>query len=764
MRGERALGLPARNRGVCGRVIASCLAIAALAAPACAAGQSLPDGRAYEMVSPLQKNNADAGTPKGNPVGLAPIPRQAAGSGEAVSYASYTAFGADAESSPFASQFLSRRTTAGWRTENLDPLFEEGYLRDPVVGLSPDLSHAALAVRMPQLTADADKGLADLYSRDNGSATLTAVTAEPPDPRISVPISEYCVGFGGASTDFSHVFFSAKGALLPGDVAANGYNLYEWVSGQGLTLVSVLPDGTRAVPLLETNFGNGDRTVKRAICDPESSNRRHAVAVDGSRAVWTYAGGTYQGAPSPLFAWSASGGTIQLDKPNQGVAGAGGSGIYWDASADGSQVFFTDEKQLTTSSAPSGGQDLYLYDFAAPLGQRLSDLTADGTEPAAVQGLAGVSDDGSFAYFVASGALTPPSEENDQGEHAEAGRGNLYVWHRGNGLRFIAQLQLPASAVEPQDSGTWVKDGDFTRATAAVTPSGEHLAFFSVRSLTGYDNNVREQPTCHRNESGFFGEAACHEAFVYDYGADALSCTSCNPDGLQPTASALVPGWSTPYQGPRFLSDDGTSVFFETENALLPEDTNGRTDVYEWEAVGSHGCTVNSSAYSLLTNGCLGLISSGASTDNSQLIDASADGSNVFFATRQRLTWEDEDDHFDVYDARVGGGFPQPPAQPACGSAEQCHPSAGGTPSQSSAGTTRLSGSGNPHWPQPCTALHRSKALTRRARSLRHRASGLGTGHTARARSLRKKARALTKRARHLRAACSHNSSRRRTR
>jgi hypothetical protein len=708
------------------------------------------------MVSPLQKNNADAGTPKENPVGFSPIPRQAAGSGEAVSYASYVAFGSEAESSPFASQLLSRRTATGWRTENLDPLFEEGYLRDPVVGLSSDLSHAALAVRMPELTADADAGIANIYSRDNGTGTLTAVTSEPPTPTLAVSAAEYCVGFEGASADFSRVFISARGALLPGDVATAGFNLYEWTSGQGLRLVSVLPNGSRAIA--SSNFGNGNLTTKAAYCDSDATTRRHAVAADGSRAFWTYEG-TYQGAASPLFAWSAFGDTLQVDKPNEGVGGVGGNGIYRDASTDGNQVFFTDRNPLTANSSPPGGEDLYVYDFGAALGHRLTDLSQSLTEPAAVQGVVGVSDDGDFAYFVATGALTPASEENEEGEHAEPGHGNLYVWHRGDGLRFIAQLELPSSSADPEDVEDWVRDGNFLRATARVTPSGQRLGFLSVRSLTGYDSEVREAPTCHVNSAGFFGESRCREAFVYNYSTRSMSCASCNPDGERPTASVDVPGWSTPYQGPRFLSDDGSRFFFETENALLPEDINNRGDVYEWEAVGAPGCSLGDAAYSPVNRGCVALISSGASTDDSQLIDASADGSDVFFATRQRLTWEDEDKHFDVYDAAVGGGFPQPPPVAPCASAEQCHPAGPGQPAQGSVGTALLNGSGNPVWAQSCAALRRSKTLAARARHLQHRARTLGAkGQAARARFMRKKARSLANRARRLRTTCNHNS------
>lgn len=753
-RPRRARGRTRRN-GFWGAVVIACLTSAVLLVPSAVCAQSPPDGRGYEMVSPLQKNNADAGTAKGAALFFSPVPRQAASQGDAVSYPAWTAFGPEAQSSPNTSQFLSRRTAGGWRTENLDPRFEEGFTRDPVVGLAPDLGHAALIVQQPALTPDADNGLWNIYARDNLAGTITAVTTQPPVPRISAP--EYCVGFGGASTDFSHVFFSAKGALLPGDVAANGFNLYEWAPDQGLKLVSVLPDGTRAVPLRVTDFGGGSHTSKSDSCDPEESARRHAVSADGSRAFWTY-GGTYQGAAEPLFAWSATGGTIQVDKPNEGITGAGGNGIYRDASADGTRLFFTDRYQLTADASPAGGEDLYLYDLGAPAGQRLTDLTSDPAEPAAVLGVVGASEDGEYVYFVARGSLTPSAEENGQAEHAESGKANLYVWHRGDGLRFIAQLGLSTHPAEPEDSGDWVSGGDFVSATARVAPSGRHLGFLSVRSLTGYDNTVRNDPTCHRNETGFFGEAECQEAYVYDYEANSLSCASCNPDGERPTAATLVPGWSTPYQGPRFLSDDGNRFFFETENALLPEDTNGRVDVYEWGAGGSPGCSVGDASYSPVDAGCIGLISTGTSTDDSRLVDASATGSDVFFTTRQPLSWEDEDEHVDVYDARVGGGFPRPPASPVCASGEQCHPPPAGLLPQGTAGTSRLGGGGNPQWSEPCSALRRSRGLAKRARRLKQKAKSLAAqGQDMRARSLREKARRLGKQSRRLRTTCNRN-------
>jgi hypothetical protein len=97
------------------------------------------------------------------------------------------------------------------------------------------------------------------------------------------------------------------------------------------------------------------------------------------------------------------------------------------------------------------------------------------------------------------------------------------------------------------------------------------------------------------------------------------------------------------------LSDDGSRAFFQTDSRLVPEDTNGRRDVYVWE------------------RGEPRLISTGRSGDHSLFIDASANGDHVFFGTREQIVPWDTDDLRDLYVARVGGGLPAPPTpEPPC--------------------------------------------------------------------------------------------------
>jgi len=147
---------------------------------------------------------------------------------------------------------------------------------------------------------------------------------------------------------------------------------------------------------------------------------------------------------------------------------------------------------------------------------------------------------------------------------------------------------------------------------------------------------------------------------------------------------------------PRNLSADGSRLFFTSRDALLPGDTNGRYDVYEWEADGSGGC--HSSADN---GGCLYLISSGRGASNSYFADASPSGNDAFFSTGDRLVGSDQDDYADLYDARVGGGFPEPPPPAPC-EGESCRGEGSHAPAASGAGTAAFQGPGNPPPPPKC--------------------------------------------------------------
>ena len=108
---------------------------------------------------------------------------------------------------------------------------------------------------------------------------------------------------------------------------------------------------------------------------------------------------------------------------------------------------------------------------------------------------------------------------------------------------------------------------------------------------------------------------------------------------------------------PRPISEKGEYVFFDTSESLLPQDTNGKLDVYEWH------------------DGAISSISSGQSSSDDFFLDSSPDGRNVFFGTHSALVLADNDSEGDLYDARIDGGFPAPLGAGPC-EGDACQPAA----------------------------------------------------------------------------------------
>lgn len=158
------------------------------------------------------------------------------------------------------------------------------------------------------------------------------------------------------------------------------------------------------------------------------------------------------------------------------------------------------------------------------------------------------------------------------------------------------------------------------------------------------------------------------EIYRYDPAAEEderLLCVSCDPSGAPASANALLVdirnGAASPIQSQTMianLTDDGSAVFFQSFDRLLPEDANEAEDVYEWQAKGSGGCT--------RPGGCLALISSGQGELPSFLYAMSADGRDVFFQTKEKLVGMDVAGSPSIYDARVGGGIPEPVEKAPC--------------------------------------------------------------------------------------------------
>ncbi len=633
----------------------------------------LPDCRAYEQVSPVDKDESDVKNDFESEVN-----QQASVDGERVFYESYGAFPGSPKNSNNV-QYLASRDASGWSTRAVDlPVTatnEHGALDQDEYGLlplSPDLSTGVISVEQPLVAGAPGPEIWNLYVGNLLTGSYQLVTDVTP-PNQKGPNFE--VDPVGASSDFSHVVFTANDALTP-EAPYPANNLYEWVEGQ-LQLVNLIPtsgsscSGAECTPAAQAVIGGGNMTWNL-----------HATSADGSRVLFTSGGNIYDRLNGTT--------TVEVSASQRTPAEPDtGEAQYRDASVDGSHVLFISGGALTNDAVPGSGPNLYDYDVET--GQ-LADLTA--ANHVEFREIVGVSEDASHVYFVAEGVLTPPSQRNENGEHAEAGKLNLYLWNGGQTTFIFHGDEYPN--VSP----------------ARVTPDGAHLAFNSVASPTGYDNTVSGGGSCGKLSGSDQLGSRCTETFLYDAAANRLICASCNPSGARPIgptdlSESGIAGTEFPYRQ-RNLSVDGSRLFFTSRDALLPGDTNGLANVYEWEADGSGSCQSSAD-----NGGCLYLISDGSGASNSYFADASASGNDVFFETSTSLVGQDEDQLEDLYDARVGGGFAsqdKPVVPPACTSLEACLSPLSEPPAQLSVASAELHGSGNLVTPPevPTTAVKKT--------------------------------------------------------
>jgi hypothetical protein len=618
------------------------------------ASAQLPDCRAYELVSPLDKAGGEAVSGTDVPTFPAEID-QTAPAGGAFTYSSLRAF-ANPEAAPLVSQYIARRDPgAGWSNEAISPPRESELpvptLDSEFTAFSEDLANGWLTTNFePPLAEGAIEGYRNLYRRDNESGSFEAQC--PVTPPVT-ETEEFRLEAQGSSADGSHLVFRANDRLTP-DALAGVTQVYECVGGSELRLVGVLPGGEASPGGSSAGTADGGMNGFGTRVNDIAG----AVSVDGSRIFWTAAASGV----GPLYARIDGTETVQ-------IAAAGAR--FRTASPDGSRVLYTTASGL----------------FEAQVG----DESATSTQLAGeVLGFVGASEDTQLAYFVSK-------EDLDGGGPAQTGNPNLYI-HRaeGDSETFIGQLsqddakEVPVGAEMPVLTPT--STSPFHRSSR-VTPDGLGLAFTSTAPLTGFDNTDQQS-----------GKADT-EVFLYDAGSEELRCLSCNPSGARPTGAnlfttqtpywvaATIPGWENQSHAKRALAPEGNRVFFEALDRLALGDTNDVKDVYQWEAPGTGSCTEASSSYSPANGGCIDLISSGNSPQPSEFIDASTSGDDVFLRTAQSL-WAPDPGWVDIYDARVNGGFaPPPPPKPEC-EGEACQPP-GSPPPASTPGTATFVGPGN---------------------------------------------------------------------
>jgi hypothetical protein len=608
-----------------------------------AGSPGLPDGRVYEQVSPPNKNGNSAGEP-GIPT---PPTMFAEGAGDGVAYNGLNSIGNTKSGGQF--MFVAKRAAGGWLTYGAQPRStgEQALLGliPHEIGFSEDLTKVffwSSDTFLPEVREEA----ALLYDIAGGSTAWL----DPPPASSEANADAVVAGFSG---DMSTFYFRTR----------TGF--YEWHDGV-LSVAGVLPDGSVEPAALAAGVpANPEEAAQQA------SDLRNEVSEDGSRAFFVSSAGELyvretaadgaqstvlvsrdtllapvNGLPAP-----APHGALKIRFPreqSEGEALSAESGSvfssegYLYASPDGSRAFFESIDALTSGAReaeehglPAGDVKAYMFD----------------TGSGALEYLPGVADQPELKLGERSYGVSPVLVSSRDGSR--------FIFNGQSGLSLWSDVGPGGGTVTPIEP--FPAGGE-----ARATPDGSVFVFDSAAPLAGFNNGGS-----HFALGSGEGPLPNQEIYRYDVGSDSLTCVSCPPAGIASSGNAYMSHDASngTQQGVLFedrgVSTDGSRVFFDTPDPLVPQDSNTRPlelnphpnpvyfehgrDVYEWE------------------NGRIFLISTGTSGHNSYLGDVSANGNDAFFSTSQGLAPGDADEAYDVYDARIPRpGDHAPPPAAAC--------------------------------------------------------------------------------------------------
>ncbi|HEX5853586.1 MAG TPA: hypothetical protein VFY36_10890 [Solirubrobacteraceae bacterium] len=553
---------------------------------------------------------------------------------------------AGAEGDSFKVNYESVRAGSGWMSSAISPP-SSLYPAQEFLDANADLGLSLWQVRSSVESVAA----AHLVVREPDGSFIEVgpiispeAAAGPPAGELQFFANQIYVTYSGASRDLSHVFFqinSSGGPLWPGDTTRLGggeKSLYEY-GGTGNTHPKLVGVNSKGQLISDCGVALGSVTSGPTY----NADTYNAVSTSGETVFFTaLAGcGALQAPPvNEVYArvGSALGETVAVSEPSAGDCeacqiGAPAPAEFSGASADGSKVFFMTAQELLKGAI---GMNLYEYDFHAPAGQKVIQVSTGASE-SKVLGVARVSDDGTHVYFVAESALTGA---NAEGSVPLEGLPNLYVFERdaeypGGRIAFIGTLSAS------EDEADWNR---LDNRPVQATPDGRFLVFQSTANLTvGNTSSVTQ-------------------VFEYDAEREELVRVSISEPGFVAGATSADEHASTIIRqnysiflrarmatDELAVSNDGGLVVFKSAGGLTeqaaPAAEAGLQSVYAYHSAG------------VLREGRVFSVSDGNGMFAAGAGRADPSGGNVFFETAAPMLGADGDTQFDLYDARESGGF-----------------------------------------------------------------------------------------------------------
>ncbi|HEX7279045.1 MAG TPA: hypothetical protein VF255_05395, partial [Solirubrobacterales bacterium] len=416
------------------------------------------------------------------------------------------------------------------------------------------------------------------------------------------------------SEDLTHGVFETDLPLVASD-ENEVVDLYEWHPG-GLRVVSRDQTGKAA---------GGRASIQMGL---QSVAAPGTVSANGERIFFQHSGQLLGGEPEgagPEFgedviqnAYMREGDKLVHISPRRGT---GPDASVWiaGATADGETVYLETVQQLTPDAKESG-RALYSYDVSEDA------LALVATAAGGVQ-LLGLSEDGSTLVY----------------RHVSTRK--LMVRRNGTAT------ELGTLHTTDQTAANRVSSRRVDERALRITPDGSTVVFAAVGQFP--DSKVGIVGV-YRWEAGGSLERISSKAATVPTKSATIGSFADNPGA--PREEVFMMHRNRPNTG-RVISEDGNRVFFDTPEALVDEDVNGVTDVYEWN------------------DGVHHLVSTGKGTASALYHESSADGKTVSFVTVERLlpAW-DRNSKRDLYVAMPEGGLQPPPPPPAECAGEACQP------------------------------------------------------------------------------------------
>ncbi|HEY1687693.1 MAG TPA: fibronectin type III domain-containing protein [Solirubrobacteraceae bacterium] len=527
---------------------------------------NLPDCRAYELLSPVDKEGAQEAFNYGPKVETGAFVGE---DGQHLVFEDQAlSWGTQPEAGQAPYLFSRGSGTTGWTMTAGSPQPQTGVQRLVPALYNADVTQVALEAEVHTSRGAGESSEIQLETGPVGGPYTTVA---------SVPRSEVTGGWMAASADFSTLVLQVADPHLLGTrttTKSGDSDLYAYEEGH-LTQVNA-GVGTCGAKLVDGDEARGGRSSA------------HAVSAGGSRIFFEAVPGTECSAPTHLYMREAGGAVVDIGAYQFAGANASGTEVLLKSPSGAGQAFLLYDDEVSPATitpvytSPSESQvrvaeefthiffvdhsdDIYDYDVATGVLTKVLRLNLVGEEGLALE----PSPDGGLLYFHGGVSGMPATKQ-------------MYLYDSSEDS---VECISCASSFDPEPSlGAYLPTADLGPANPLngfpketfLSANGDYAFFDTPAALVAGDVDGEIAPT---PETGveFQADIYSPSSDVYEWRRDGVDgcqqidgCLALVTDGRGGFLNLLL--GATP---------SGEDVFIYTRSQLLPQDQDSSGDIYD---------------------------------------------------------------------------------------------------------------------------------------------------------------------------------------